>query len=569
MDTLTIVKDRAKELDPLYKRMDKTRDLVYLTPFKLQDFKQKDLANVVNVTTNWPAVYANAIISDLMGAIWQTVIESDGKLSDEQKHIIENFIEDNLAQADEQLARKGFAELFTWLCNHVCIRSLIGARWVSQFEGDSYKLDCLPVDMRWCPFEFGASGLDWAAPISFRSKARIKSEYGVDISGSEIKVTDFWDSEKNEVWIGEKLAPRMPQKHPFGYPPFVIEIPSSGFMLRDKGYLEHEAEDLLFLNRGLYEERSRQMSIEQTLGMDVLFPPYEQEAEEPGKKADKPPKTGETIKVKKGELHKLLPRGDITNAFRASRADIQRDLQMGGVNDIDLGTVSQTVSAVWITEQSEIRNKLIKPRLKALAVFRQQLARMMINQYIQISEGVSKSKSESLIGITGRKRRYSVPQLGDPDTYTITNELMSKSKKQEIVNLAMFEAARGDLPLKVRLTDILKADDPDGIMRELEIEGAKRADPAIALFEMAISYAREAKSLEGTDAEIKKTQSMMLTERCCSIIKQRQQMQQPLPEEAEVTQVETKGPGTQALIPLLGGGGGEGSAQRQPEEEEV
>lgn len=569
MDTLTIVKDRAKELDPLYKRMDKTRDLVYQTPFSLKDFKKKDLANVVNVTTNWPAVYANAIISDLMGAIWQTVIESDGKLSDEQKHIIENFIDDNLAQADEQLAQKGFAELFTWLCNHVCIRSWIGVRWISQFEEDSFKLDCLPVDMRWCPFEFGESGLDWVAPISFRSKAWIKSEYGEEIagkiSGSEVKVTDFWDSEKNEVWIDEKKVKE--QENPFGYPPFVIAIPSSGFMLRDKGYIEHEGEDLLFLSRGLYEERSRQVSIEQTLSMDVLFPPYEQETEVPGSKSDKPPKTLETTKVKKGELHKLLPRGDITNAFRAARADIQNMIEMGG--PLLPRAYTQPPSAVEVQVEMELLAKWHYPRQKALAQFRQQLARMMIDQYIQISEGVGGGKSEISIGVTGRKRKYSVQQLGDPGTYTITNELMTQSKKQEIVNLAMFEAARGDLPLKVRLTDILKADDPDGIMRELEIEGAKRADPAIGLFEMAIAYAREAKSLEGADAEIKKTQSMMLTERGCAIIKQRTQMQQPLPEEAEVPQVETKGPNTQALMPLLGGGGGGGGAPRQPQEEEV
>jgi len=563
MDTLEIVKSRVTELQPLYDRMDKTKDLVYLKEYRLESFEKVPIEKVINVTTNWPAIYANAIISDLMGATWQTVIESDGELSDKQKHVIENFIEDNLAQADEQLLRRGMAELFTWLCNHVCVRSLIGARWISQIDKDgSYKLDCLPVDMRWTPFEFGNDGMNWVAPRTFRSKTRIKAQYGIDVGVDDTEVVDFWDSEKNEIWIEEKL--HKTQKNPFGYPPFVIIIPSSGFMLRDKGYMEHEAEDLLFMNRGLYDERSRQMSIEQTLGMDVLFPPYEQEAEEAGK-GDRPPKTGETLKVKTGERHQLLPRGDLTNAFRAGRSDVQRDLQMGGVNDIDLGNVSQTVSAVWITEQSEIRNKLIKSRLKGLAAFRQQSGRMLIDQYKKISEKAT-GKSETLIGVTGRKRKYSADQLGDPGTYTITNQLMSKSKKQEIVNLAMFQAARGELPLKVRLTDILMADDPDGIMRELDIERARKADPAIALFEMAIRYAEEAESLEGSDADTRKIQSMMLTESGCSIIRQRKQMPQPLPEEAE----ETKGPGMEKLMPLLGpsGPGPRVGGRRQTEEEE-
>ncbi|MBA7610203.1 hypothetical protein ES703_17409 [subsurface metagenome] len=144
---------------------------------------------------------------------------------------------------------------------------------------------------------------------------------------------------------------------------------------------------------------------------------------------------------------------------------------------------------------------------------------------------------------------------------------MSQSKKQEIVNLAMFTAARGELPLEVRLKDILKADDPDGIMRKLDIEAAKRADPAIGLFEMAIRYAEEAEDLEGDDAEAKKIQSMMLTERGCAIIRQRTQQPEPLPEEATVPEVEEKGAGVESLVPLLGGGtpGARGPA---PAEEE-
>ena len=575
LTTLEIVKNKVTELQPMYDRMDKTRKLVYLTPYQLMQFDgTTPVDKVINVTTNWPAIFANAIISDLIGAVWQTVIESDGKLTDKQKHQIETFIEDNLAQVDEQLGRRGQADLFTWLCNHVCIRSLIGARWVSQFVDGKYAIDCLPVDMRWTPFEYGKDGLNWVAPKTFRSRARIQAQYekelkeaGVDYSGlgsgaaSDLEVVDFWGCEKKELWIEDKLIKK--QKNPFGYPPFVIEIPSAGFMLRDKGYIEHEGEDLFFLNRGLYDERSRQMTIEQTLGMDVLYPPYEQEADEAGK-GDKPPKTGETLKVKTGERHQLLPRGDLTNAFRTGRADVQRDLQMGGVNDIDLGNVSQTVSAVWITEQSEIRNKLILPRIKSLNGFRQQLGRMMIDQYRQISGKGKKTPSEILVGVEGRRRKYSVSVLGDPATYTITNRLMSKSKKQEIVNLAMFEAARDDLPLKVRLTDILMADDPDEIMRQLDIEKAKRDDPAIGLFEMAIRYAEEAEDLSGTDADRRKIQSMMLTERGCALIRQRTQM----PEEAAAPPAETRGPGMKEILPLLGRGTPGGGRRSVPVEEE-
>lgn len=560
--TLDIIKDKVTELQPLYDRMDKTRDLAYGKKYELTGFDKVPLEKVINVTVNWPAVYANAIISDLIGATWQTVIESDGKLSDKQKHVIENFIEDNLAQVDEQLIGRGYVDLFNWMANHVCIRSLIGARWVTQLDKDGYKVDCLPTDMRWTPFDFGNDGLTWVAAKSFRSKALIKAKYGKDYE-DETEVTDFWDCKKNEIWIADELVKT--QKNPFGYPPFVIVKPSSGFTLRDKGYIEHDAEDLFFLNRDLYEERSRQISIEQTLGMDVLWPPMEQETENVGAPADKRPKVGETTKVKKGEKHVLLPRGDLTKAFLTGRADIQSMLDMGG--PLLPRAYTQPPSAVEVQAEIELLAKWYYPRLKALASFRQQSARMLISQYRMITDKAKKGKSEFLIGVQGRKRKYTAQQLGDPDTYTIKNELMTKSKKQEIVNLAMFQAARGELPLKVRLTDILKADDPDGIIRQLDLEAAKRADPAIGLFEMAIRYAEEAEDLDGEDAEAKKIQSMMLTERGCAIIRQRTQAPQALPEEATVPEVEKEGPGVKEILPLVGGGT-QGARGPVPTEEE-
>ncbi|GAH79098.1 unnamed protein product, partial [marine sediment metagenome] len=73
LGTLDIIKNRVTLLKPLYDRMDRTKDLAYGKPYKLMDFTgKKEIEKVVNVTTNWPGVFANAIINDLMGAVWQT-----------------------------------------------------------------------------------------------------------------------------------------------------------------------------------------------------------------------------------------------------------------------------------------------------------------------------------------------------------------------------------------------------------------------------------------------------------------------------------------------------------------
>jgi hypothetical protein len=510
------------ELADLYARMDRTRDLVYLTPFQLKTAQGQKLDDAISVTMNDPAVFANAIISDLMRAVKQVVIEGD--ISDKESHLLESFVEDALAQADENLLkRSGVSGLWSWLCSHVCVRSIIGARWITAFKDGEYRIDCLPVDMRYCPFVFGKSGLQWAANISYRDASSIKAEYPeAAVAGTDIEVRDYWDAEKNEVWINGKLVQE--QKNPYGEPPFAIVLPPSGFMLRDKGYLEHEAEDLFFLNRGLYNELNRSVSIEQTLGMDILKPAMEQESSDGLLDSDNAPQSGQVLKVKKGELHVPVPHGDLNQASLTARLDIQKRIQMGGVNDIDLGNVSQTVSAIWITEQSEIRNKVIEPRLRALAEFSQISARMLIEQARRTAGGAESPFNNGLFhaGKTGKRKSYAVPQFPGPGSYSITYRYLTRSKKQEIANLAMAESAKGLLPLRVILKDILLAEDPDGIMRELEVEQARQADPAIALFEMALRYAEEAEEMsDEVEADAKKLQSMMLTERGRLVIRER------------------------------------------------
>lgn len=563
MEHIDMVKNRQKEMQKLYDRMDRAEKLAYLDPYTLKVMKNnKEVAadNAISVTMNQPAVFANAIISDLMTAVWQTTIE--GSISDKQKYKIEQFIEDNLAQADEQLGMKGQSGLFAWLCNHVCIRSLIGVRWISQVYKDQYVIDCLPVDMRWTPFEYGARGLSWVAPISYRSKAAIESEYVISgvKEGADIEVVDFWSDEANEVYIDGKLLNIqeknmiLPAKHQLGYPPFVIVMPATGFMLRSSDMdkeMEHMADDIFFLNRGLYNELNRSVSVEQTLGMDVLIPPYEQETDGVDKVADDVPRSGEVLKVTKGERHVPVPRGDLSTASLTARQDINKAIKMGGVNDIDLGDVDQTVSAVWITEQSEIRNKVRKPRLDAMCQLYKLLDRMMIDQY-QKTKG--KSGKELEIGIIGRKRAYTPDQLGDPSRYTITIKGMSRSKKQEIANMAIAQAGKAaGMPMEDIVKNILMVDDPDGFMRRIELEKARDVEPAIGLLEQALRLIEEADEIQGEDSEsadAKRIEAMWLRDRIIAMNAQR--YQQP---EAEETVPREAKPSGGNLVPLLGQSG--------------
>ncbi len=559
MDTMTLVDNRITAMSDINSRMDETAKFLHWDdiPYKLVKPDGKTLlTDSISVTPNMPKVFAHGVIADLMSGKWQTVVE--GSISGRQAHIIETFADDNLMQADEYMVKRyGIPSLFGWLCNHVCVRWAIGVRWISQVIDGEYKIDCLPVDMRWTPFERGEDGLWWVCPEIIMSGSALNRKYrdaGISDGDDKYTIRDFWDGEKNEIWIGKgtdtgfagKLYKK--QKNPFGYPPFVIVIPASGFMLRDEGYLKHEGEDILFLNTGLYKELARSLSLEQTSGYAGLYPAYEYETDVPdARPSEKVPEIDSVLKRKTGELHVPVPRGDINRAGQTARVDLQAMIDNGA--PIAPRQYNTPPSAILLAGETEMISRLQNSRKEALGIFRSQLVDMIIDQYLKTPEG------EVLIGKRGKQTKYSPSKLGNPDDYTVNYQLTVKSRRQEIANLAEFTAAYGKLPLKWNLTNILMVDDPDGIIGELDIQKWKEADPSIGMFEGAMKYAEEAEDMEpGVDKDLKNWESMMLVDEGVRIVKQRMQPQQ-LPEEVATPQVEPAKANANALLGFGAGGG--------------
>jgi hypothetical protein len=334
-------------------------------------------------------------------------------------------------------------------------------------------------------------------------------------------------------------------------------------MLRDKGYIKHEAEDIFFLNRKLYPELSRYLSIVQSLGMDVLYPAYEYQTKTmDGSPARSAPKTGETKKVPEGERHEPIRTGELNKATLEGGVAIKQATEIGGISDAELGSPGLDRPGIWFAKQFEIRHKLEKSRFEALQIMKEGLARLMIEQALKTMEG----GGELLIGKRGSRNKYSAKMLGDPDKYTISYRFMVSSQEQEIINISEAQASVGIMPMKFIVRDVLKAEDPDGWMREMDLEKAREADPALALFEMGVRYAEEAEDMEDeNDADLKKVQSMMLIEQGISLIEQRRH---PVPQgfdqdKAGVQESQEIKPNMQGLMTapkLLGGQGISGQA---------
>jgi len=222
---------------------------------------------------------------------------------------------------------------------------------------------------------------------------------------------------------------------------------------------------------------------------------------------------------------------------------------------VDKGEVNMPSSAVSIAALQEIRSKLQEPFLLALSMFRQQLSPMMIDFY-----KILYTKNPSIkVGSKGRRKTYTDKDF--EGEYTIRYRFMTKDKQEEIANIAVYQATKGELPLEVRVRDILKHADPAKLIAQLNAEKAELAEPAIMLKRMAHSLVDESVELEGDEKEAKLLESKMLSERADILLRQRYNPEMPL----EESQGQSGEAGNSALLmPLLGQGGmGKATAETQ------
>lgn len=572
-DTWAIIQERIDAMTDRNTRMDDTAKFLQWddpeNKYQLTTPAGAKIDDGISVTPNIPKVFVHSVVADLLSGQWQTQVE--GNVSKTQAHVIETFVDDNLAQADEGLLDKyDIPSLDSWLCNHVCVRWAIGVMWIASVENGEYKIHCQPMDMRYTPFVRGK----WVAPITWCSRDEVEQkleEYGKRAtdekigeftkqsfeSTPDIEVRDFYGNEKHELWVASKLA--YTEKNHLGYPPAVIVVPASGFMLRGTGYLKHEGEDILYLIEGLVKEYARSISLEQTLGYKGLFPAYEKTKKVlDGKPSQPVPKTDTSQDVLEGERHEPIKIGDVNRAEMTASTKIGAMIEAGA--PVSPKMYNTPPSAILLAGETELISRLQNVRKEALGIFRSQLARMIIKQYINLEE------TETKIGRTGKVSKYSASKLGNLEDYTISYHLSIKSKRQELANLAEFTAAYDKLPLEWNLTNILMVDDVGGVMDALKLQNAKRANPALELPEIGLGFLTKADETEDEyESDLLREQAKMVAHEYVMLMRSRMQPQLPLASPGSPA-VPPKGQrGSSQLLNQMGGAAGalKGAATRQ------
>ncbi len=581
---LDMIKDKEKELKPLYDRMDEDEKHILAddNPYRMTFLNDpnKYVDDVVNVTMN----YAGTTIDDLsvliLNAEMQTVVEGfkgNRELNGDEKKTVESYLDLNYEMIDDFLVKQNKQRLMVRLSRAICSRGWIISHYQPYIKKGIYVPYCMPWDARYSAPEFsGYDGLQWASHRTWRSGTDLKKEYPdaqVQDNSTLLEVVTFLDKELQEVWIdnvkvepqprqGEQIIGRLVDdkgRHNLGYVPVVIQASPAGPGFEGKDAIKHEGESAIWLDRTLFNELNRIVSIEQTMGMKAIKAGYTHETDtDAGQPQPYPDVPGQNLPVKKGETPELVVQADFNVGARQGRADVMDALKQGGRN-IDVGNISQSYSAVAIAAIEELRKKALISRLEGIEMFKTQLSMMMIKQHLNLIE---KYKFSGELSLSGKSRTFTKDELDG--AYSIRYKLTSKTKEVDIMNLAVASAAANmGIPRKVWVRDILNAQNPEEMIALMDSEKAEEADPVIAMLRIAHGMIDEAKTLSEEAKEAKFIEAYMLGKQACVIIRQRQNPLVP----QETKPVEKK-KGSANLLPALLGTQGRmgGNGQRELQE---
>lgn len=548
MDYLKACKDKRAEFNELSARMDGDKSLLYLTKYQMKDKNKRPIPNIINVTLNDPAVFAWNVIASLGSAVEQIVVESEDKKLD--THYIEEFQRAAFASADERLRKQGKPELDPFIDEQNCVRGRSAARVLFRERNGVLIPDILPLDTRFLVYDVGIDGLKYTGYEMTRSKEDILEEYpNATVRGSEGIVWDIWTPEANIGYVDDVQVRE--DKNPRGYVPVVIQVVPLGSMLADSDAIAHSGESIFFLIRDLIPEMNRLATIVQTMNLKAIMG-AKQFASKEGITAKLPDqKTVEgfegMVAVDIGGGITMVPVADIKRAASMLHSMIETRIQRGSLSSIDLGTLGFPLSAVALIEIGEGRDQIFMPRLGARGLLKQGIADMFTQQVIAMGHSVE-------LGTPGHKRSFDIGKL--QGEYENSYKYFVKSPKIDAARFSLAGVAERYYDFKTILSDVLQAEDPEGIIRKRYYDMAEKVSPVILKTRIIKALVEE-----GDDDSLYEAQ-LLSAEMGVSV---KQIMAGAVPEESELTKLPTARESASPLLSLFAGGGPRTSAKRAAE----
>lgn len=478
--------DKEFELGGLYKRNDADELLRLMDDYKLVDSEKNPIKKVVNVTGNDAATFGDKIVSSINKADRHTVAEqdttSDTQMSDDQTTKIEHGLDDMLDEGDLRLQNRGLPGLYPVVNEQACYRGRLGGRWLITKDKDGNQIvDILPMDTRYMAYDFGSDGLEWGSFRIRKSKASLRSTYGIDYSGNSGEIRELWTPEESMYWLDEKPLTRtegldgeesrpIGEKHKIGRPPIVVSIVSVGSFLQSKDSNKNIGESIFWMARKLFAEKNRCLSILQTQNLMSIRPPtqYESGRGIKGVLPDESPyELDSIVAIEKGMGYKEMPRQDMIAASRYVFAHIEQMIQRATLSPLDFGNLTFPLSGVTVARLTDEKSTIFAPRVNAISLFYQLGILLLLDQL----------EGSIDLGRIGRKTTYNRSDF-DGD-YEIKFTWKTLDPIQNIANYSLAETAKQFVSRDRIRRDIIQLDNPDEDANQMKAEDAYEESPIL------------------------------------------------------------------------------------------
>ena len=553
--------EREGAFNDMWNRQDKDEDMYLLEDYEFTRADDSEYDNAFSVTRNTPQAYAHAIQGDLAAAkIIPEVTSIDDK---EDTSNIESFLKDMRHSVNEWSTMIYGYPLDKFNNEGMTVRGSIATRIMFEVNADGELIPgAMNCDTRYLTWDYDNDGsYSWVCSRGKLSRAellrdfgttqenkdKIKNALGKDKDG---EYRDVWTNKNHvlgavhNVYINEELV--IGEANQFGYPPFVIQPSLLGATIMTKKKRgEHWGESIYWPNRDEYVDQNRIASLSMNIAMESWRAPVKMLGYEPGEMPvaiDKPPKRAggsdgdgdvEMVSLPGGtEISRLYPLEDMKNAVAMVDNMLEGDTRKAAFSNLDMGDLEgKELSAVAISNMSEKKGRIVTQLTEPLSMYWSKFARMVINQMIE-------GNISAPLGVQGRRNTYKGSELaGD---YAINYTYRQSDAGADIAAYAVAPAARdaGMDQLSI-LRDIVKAQDPEQIMRLRAIEDIKKVSPVALKL-----YTARAAVEEGDDALAKilaKELKMDLTD----IVPKTQPQQSP------VQQIPQQMSGNNAMMPRL------------------
>lgn len=451
--------------------------------YRLKDADGRELNNAYVMVTNRPLTFADRVKGALETGELQITVERDGK-ADTKSAKIEELLRLYLYPAvDSYLSLIDEPPLIEVLASQITIRGAIGGVvWLYADEG--YLIPhVIPWDTRYIAHKIGNKGLSLAGYRTTKTKSDIEELHKHAISGDKAEVTDIWTPEANHIWVSGEDKPIKTIKTKLKYTPAIIHGCGASIWQKDSGYLKYKWESIFAPVRKICPGYNRLLTVLNTLTMRAFTNSLQFPNEQGVNATFEGNPRGDNLVNAIGPNDRFLPMplNDIQQATVMLKSIMDDEWVFGSLPLMEYGEMSDQETVAQITTKAAKTASVLKSRRKAIELFYDDLAIMLLGQ-------LKNKKLPNKISLKGRV--ITLPKVDLGEDYTIKHTLNVRSPQQDIANAALAQALERYLDLETLLEKIIQVDDPTGVIDQKTKEDVERMMPEIKALREAVRRLR-------------------------------------------------------------------------------